>query len=418
MKIGGREFKETRETPETTEKVRGEGEMSKNFEKTVALICAFCMTLLVGCDMRQFEKEVFSAFTRIIDEKDFHKSEQAETTPKTSPVIEEKNGSDTPGETKPSEKSKKTLEKEKELPKKEEKPTNAVRKELYTTSYNSAAGTAQNITFSTVEEGRSLLEEILAEKSWAENVKALVLEAYDNSAVNFEVRDFYDGQNKITHLQKYVNTVANDVNKIVHDPEDPTLAANGWIARANYRDKMVVLKFLNPSNLRHELAHLEKGSFLGMSDDGSTHLGYVLEEGRASFYEGDSMKNKEYVDNVDLDLDLSDKDYLVYKASGTYAVFEEIYKWFIKLGVDVEKVRSEEKAVEIYTEEIRQMLDAVYGEERGTAFISFLENYITYFNRHGVLIAYSDAEGRDPEYWRERIVDHIDTCLRARQGQN
>ncbi len=407
--------------------------MSKKFEKRVALICVFCMTLLAGCDTGQLEKDVFSAFTRIIDEKEapvfpekiFQKSGQTETIPETSPVTEEKTGSDAPGETKPSEKpeeppkkEKVPPKKEKELPEKEEKPTVAARMELYNPSYNSAAGTARNITFATVEEGRLLLEEILEEKSWAENVKELVVEAYDISAVNFEIREFYDGQNKITHLQKFVNTVANDVNKIVHDPEDPVLAANGWIARAYYQEKMVVLKFLNPTNLRHELAHLEQGSFLGMLDDGSTHLGFVLEEGRASFYEGDGIKNQEYVDNISVDLDLSgEKEYLVYNASGTYAVFEEIYKWFIKMGVDVEKVRSEEKAVPVYTEEIRQMLDAVYGEARGTAFISFLENYITYFNRHGVLITYVDEEGRDVEYWRGRIVEHIDTCLKAKAAR-
>lgn len=242
--------------------------------------------------------------------------------------------------------------------------------------------------------GYSKLEDILSAKSWSENVEKLVLELYNEINYSFGVRDGYDWPEKDDYLDNYINTIES-INIIEHNPNDEVLNANGWSARADYYENRIVLKFENLSDLRHEVAHLEEGTFLFCSCIGD--LGFVFEEGRASYKEGEALSSTEWMDNFNFDVNHIDgQDLTINGTSGSYPAFEDVYKKIISLGIDLETIRKESgtKPIDYVIKDIEDELNVIYGDNLGTDYIMCLNEYIEFFNTHGVVDMVSNENSK------------------------
>jgi len=264
--------------------------------------------------------------------------------------------------------------------------------------------------------GYSKLENILHTKSWSENIKKLVLELYNEIDYSFGVREGYDLSEKDNYLENYINTIES-INIIEHNPDDEVLKANGWSARADYCENRIVLKFENLSDLRHEIAHLEEGTFLFCSCIGD--LGFVLEEGRASYKEGEALSSTEWMDNFNFDVNhLDGQNLTICNTSGSYPAFEDVYKKLISLGIDLESIRRESgtKPVDYVIKDIEDELNVIYGDNLGTDYIMCLNEYIEFFNTHGVVDMVSNENGETASDVKERLDELYDFMLMVKSN--
>ena len=236
-------------------------------------------------------------------------------------------------------------------------------------------------------DGYSKLEYILESKKWSEKPKDMVLELYERIEHSFSIREEYKNELKDEYLNNYIDTIEL-INSIEIDPDNEELVYNGWNAFSDYAENRIILKFENLSDLRHEIAHLEEGTFLLASC--GVDLGFVLEEGRASYKDGEALSTTEWIDAMSFNVSkVEEAPLLIENASGSYPAFEEIYKDMLSLGVSLEKLR---KDVVINPEErITDELNEIYGEDRGTEYVKCLNEYIAFFNKHGII----DAEGNE-----------------------
>jgi len=253
------------------------------------------------------------------------------------------------------------------------------------------------------------LKEILDDKEWGETEEALILQLYDVVDKNYDLRDINNPKEKQMYLRNLVDTIQN-VNVIDIDPNDSVLQANNWNARADYDYNNIVMKFDNIKDLRHELAHMEKGTFLSGSE--GVDLGFVLEEGRASSREGDATENTKWIDNISMDVNMADdRELIIENCNGAYPAFEEIYTNFKELGVDLEKIRREEQSVGVFSRSIENQLNKTYGNNMGTQYIESLNSYIAFFNVHGQAVVEKNEFGQDVFEVRDEMLSIMERCM-------
>lgn len=252
------------------------------------------------------------------------------------------------------------------------------------------------------------LMEVLENKDWGEQEEKLILELYDIADRNYDLREINNPKEKQMYLKNLVDTIRN-VNVIKLDPSDSVLEANGWSARADYNDKSIVMKFNNTNDLAHELAHMNVGTFLNRSY--SVDLGFVLEEGRASCFEGDALEDTEWIDNIPIDVNKRfGEQLLIENSSGSYPAFEEIYKNFISLGVNMEGMRREALSVEELTKQIGNQLNHTYGEDLGSRYIESVRSYIEFFDMHGHVCVEENQLGQSVLEAREYMLALQEKC--------
>lgn len=256
---------------------------------------------------------------------------------------------------------------------------------------------------------RDRLESVLLQKGWGETEEALILEMYDTVERNYDFRDIYNPKDKQVYLRNLVNTI-NSVNEIKIDYNDDILAQNGWNARADYSNNKIVLKFENANDLRHELAHMEDGTFLVGSI--GVDLGFVYEEGRASAKEGDATKDTKWIDNIPINVNTgSNKELIINDCSGSYPAFEEVYKHSIKLRVDLEKIRKEKQPLDVYRKQIENQLNQLYGNELGTQYIESVNAYIEFFDKDGQVVLEQNQLGQDVFEVRQDMLSVYEKCI-------
>ena len=253
---------------------------------------------------------------------------------------------------------------------------------------------------------RTRLENVLAQKNWGQLEESLILKMFDNVERNYDLRDINKPQDKQMYLRTLVDTV-NSINNIQIAPDDEILRENNWTARADYYNNAIVLKYDNTNDLRHEIAHMENGTFLRGSV--GADLGFVLEEGRASTKEGDSMRDSQWIDNIPLDVNKGfGQQLLIETCSGSYPAFEEIYKDFMRLGVDMEGLRRKELTVNEFTRQIENQLNQKYSNDLGTMYIESVNAYIDFFDMHGMVCKEENQFGQSVFEAREKMISILE----------
>lgn len=264
------------------------------------------------------------------------------------------------------------------------------------------------------ETGLARLQIVLEDKPWSYEVEQLIVELYDEIDYAFSVRQGYDPADKDDYLEHYIDTIEN-INSIEINPNDPTLSENGWGAYANYVTDTIVLGDANTHYLRHEVAHLEEGSFryFGTTED----LGFVLEEGFASYKEGDSLSKTVWMDSYVFDVNnFFMQDLYVHNVSGSYPAFEEIYRSFMMLGLDMEafRVRGEHTPIDNLVDDMEDELNLIYGGNRGTEYMNCIHEYIEFFNTHGIVDVERNNRGETASDLRDRMYALRDSMIRSR----
>ena len=263
----------------------------------------------------------------------------------------------------------------------------------------------------TGETERERLENILKEKDWGQEEEEILLVLYDRIDFNYDLRGF-DGTKKQEYLRDIVNTIA-DIQTIKIDPDNEVLINNGWSAVANYIDKSIILKFgvTALGDLRHEISHLEDGTFLTGSF--GADLGFVCEEGRASFSEGDVARLPEHIDSLtSMDLNAIGSTPLVIDGyNGSYPAFEEIYNNFLDIGVDMNKIRRKELPVNEIETEIQTSIANICGDELAEEYMDNVLEYIEFFGMDGMVNLVQNEQGLDAVEARENMNRVHEMCM-------
>ena len=263
---------------------------------------------------------------------------------------------------------------------------------------------------------RDRLIEVLNQKDWGSMEESLIIEMFDTVERNYDLRDINNPKEKQMYLRNLVNTI-NSIKEIKTDVNDQILMQNGWNARADYIDRTIVLKNNNTCDLLHEVDHMKAGSFLNGSY--GVDLGFVFQEGSASCREGDATQDVKWIDNLPINVNKSfDRELLIDTCSGSYPAFEEIYKSFVMLGVDLDRIRQEEAPVEMYTKQIEEQLNQKYGNELGTRYIENVNEYISFFNMHGMVSVQENEFGKDVFDVRENMLAIYEHCMSQKQERS
>lgn len=258
---------------------------------------------------------------------------------------------------------------------------------------------------------RDRLEEVLENKDWGQEEEEMLLYLYDRMQICYDFREYNDLTKKQEYMVNFVDTIEYEINEIRIDPDYYILDAMNANAWADYTTKTITLRYGGKeiSDLRHEVAHLEKGTFLNGSI--GVDLGFVCEEGRASYISGDAMPYNEYVDGLYMYIDNGKCDPLIVQDfSGSYGAFEEIYKTFLELGIDMESLRKEENEVGVNINKIENQLNEKLGSDLGTKYMESVNGYIEFFNNQG-LVDVEEIDGRTAINARDDMLATHKMCM-------
>lgn len=260
------------------------------------------------------------------------------------------------------------------------------------------------------------LRDFLEEKDWGAEEEEMLLYMYDVVDENYDIREFYEPTKKQEYLRNLVDTIINNVGDITVNRDDPRLAELGASAYVDYTTGSITLKFgiTAVGELRHELAHLETGSFL--TGNSGAGLGFVLEEGRASYKKGDAQDYKPSIDNMSQDISNGMCPSIVISGcNGSYYAFEQIYKDIMRLGVDLEGLRKKDMHVNELEQVIKMDLDSRLGNELGTQYVEKLKNYIEFFNEHGKVIISQNEFGQNAVEAKAEMDAIREVCMVIKQ---
>jgi len=263
----------------------------------------------------------------------------------------------------------------------------------------------------TIRNQRKRLKKLLEERDWSDEAEEMVTELYERIVNNYDLREYTDKSEKEEYLEKFVDTIEYNVTEIVTDSDKYVLEqnnANGW---SDYTTGEILLApgVTDLKVLRHETAHMDDGTFL--SGSSGVDLGFVLEEGRASYISGEGEEVSEHIDLMYLDISNGNCPTLIIEnISGSYPAFEEIYKIFLELGVDMESIRKERLTVDECGERLEALLKEEYGDKCGRRFMKELKNYISFFGKNG-LIAVEEIDGINASEAREELLEMFEECM-------
>ena len=123
------------------------------------------------------------------------------------------------------------------------------------------------------------------------------------------------------------------------------------------------------------------------------------------------MTYVKYIDSLQWDVSHGNcPPLIINNYSGSYPAFEEMYKWIMNLGVDLEALRRENLTVDEGREKIKAELTKKYSAELGEEFLVKLEEYIYFFDSSGFVFL-EEVEGVNAVEAREEVIRVYNECM-------